>query len=192
VSALDLDTVRTRIAAYAPRAIAENDPRLWAATALIVAPGPVEPEVAFIQRPSRPGDRWSGQMALPGGKRDRDDADAGATAVREAREEVGVALPAPAGRLDDVRGRLRAGIVATFVFTLDQRPALQPAPGEVAAALWIPLGTLLSGEAAFRLIWKGLGRFPAIRHNEYVIWGLTHRILGSFARALGVALPPPP
>ena len=191
MNALDLDTIRTRIAAYSPRARPDNDPRLWAATALIVAAGSAEPEVAFIQRSSRPGDRWSGQMALPGGKRDPEDADALATALRETREEVGVELPPPTGRLDDVRGRVHAGIVATFVFTLDHRPPLRPALDEVAAAIWIPLQTLLSSEAAFSTAWKGLGRFPAIRHEGYVIWGLTHRILGSFARALGVPLPSP-
>jgi 8-oxo-dGTP pyrophosphatase MutT (NUDIX family) len=87
-------------------------------------------------------------MALPGGKRDPEDAGALDTAVREAQEEVGVDLPPPTGRLDDVRGRVHAGIVATYVFTLDHRPPLRPALDEVAAAVWIPLRTLLSSEAA--------------------------------------------
>jgi hypothetical protein len=52
------------------------------------------------------------------------------------------------------------------------------------------VATLLSAEAAFRYSW-GILRFPAIRHDEYVIWGLTHRTIGSFANALGLRLPPP-
>jgi 8-oxo-dGTP pyrophosphatase MutT (NUDIX family) len=188
----DLQTVRERAASYSPRAKPARHPSVWAATALLVVPGPDGAEVAFIQRPERVGDRWSGQMALPGGKRDRHDVDAVGTAVRETQEEIGVTLTAPVGRLDDVRGRVHAGIVATYVFTLDHRPALQPDPAEVQAALWIPVRTLLSAESAFRYSWGTIGRFPAIRHEGYVIWGLTHRILGSFAKALGMALPPVP
>jgi 8-oxo-dGTP pyrophosphatase MutT (NUDIX family) len=186
----DLKTVGARAAAYAPRAKAGAHPSVWAATALVVVPGGDGPEVAFIQRPHRSGDRWSGQMALPGGKRDREDRDALGTAIRETREEIGIELVEPVGRLDDVKGRVHAGIVATYVFVLDDRPTLHPDPAEVEAAVWVPVRTLLSAEAAFRYTWGRVGRFPAIRHEGYVIWGLTHRIVGSFARALGVSLPP--
>jgi 8-oxo-dGTP pyrophosphatase MutT (NUDIX family) len=186
----DLATIRTRVGAYRPRAKPDGHRSLWAATAVILAPGPTGADVAFIQRPHRPGDRWSGQMALPGGKRDPADRDLIATAVRETDEEVGVRLPEPVGRLDDVRGRSHHGTVATFVFILDEQPPLRPAPGEVEAALWIPVATLLSAEAAYRYTW-GIARFPAIRHEDRVIWGLTHRIIGSFAKALGVRLPSP-
>jgi 8-oxo-dGTP pyrophosphatase MutT (NUDIX family) len=187
----DLDGIRKRVAAYTPRAKPDGHRSLWAATALVIAPGESdEPQAAFIQRPTRDNDRWSGQMALPGGKRDPDDAGALAAAVRETREEIGVALGAPHGRLDDVRGLPFHGSVATYVFVLDDRPALHPDPHEVAAALWIPVPTLFAAEAAFRYSWGGFRGWPAIRHGEHVIWGLTHRILGSFAHALGVRLPP--
>src|SRR5690606_40751986 len=50
---------------------------------------------------------WSGQIALPGGRRDPCDSDEQAVAVRETREEIGVELPAAhcVGRLDDLEGR---------------------------------------------------------------------------------------
>lgn len=51
-----------------------------------------EPEILFIKRAARPGDRWDGHVALPGGKRDVDDADDRAVAVRETWEEVGIDL----------------------------------------------------------------------------------------------------
>jgi 8-oxo-dGTP pyrophosphatase MutT (NUDIX family) len=187
----DIDVIRSRVAAYRPRAASDDDRRLWAATAFIVAPHGRDAHVAFIQRPTRAGDRWSGQMALPGGKRDPGDTTAVATAVRETHEEVGVTLGAPAGRLDDVRGRALGKLVATYVFVLDHRPLLRPAPGEVDAAVWIPVSTLLSVEAAVRYPWGGLEIFPGIRFGEHVVWGLTHRIVGSFASALGVTLPSP-
>lgn len=51
-----------------------------------------DPEVVFIKRAARVGDRWTSHVALPGGKRDPEDADDGATAIRETVEEIGLDL----------------------------------------------------------------------------------------------------
>lgn len=51
-----------------------------------------DPEVLFIKRASRAGDRWTGHIALPGGKRDPEDLDDKATAIREVSEEIGLDL----------------------------------------------------------------------------------------------------
>ncbi|KAF9887657.1 hypothetical protein FE257_009750 [Aspergillus nanangensis] len=51
-----------------------------------------DPEVLFIKRASRVGDRWTGHVALPGGKRDPEDADDREAAIRETSEEVGLDL----------------------------------------------------------------------------------------------------
>jgi 8-oxo-dGTP pyrophosphatase MutT (NUDIX family) len=186
---LDHATVRARLAdGLAPAA---TDGPAWAATALVVADGHRGPSVCFIERAERPGDRWSGQMALPGGKRDPGDVDLVHTAARESREEVGLELldQAPLGRLDDVRGRPRKGRVATFVWCLDHQPPLTPEPTEVQAALWIPLAHLLDPSSAIRYRWGGVGAFPGIHHEGRVIWGLTHRILETFVSVLEQELP---
>lgn len=51
-----------------------------------------EPEVLFIKRAARKGDRWTSHVALPGGRRDAEDADDQAAAIRETMEEVGIDL----------------------------------------------------------------------------------------------------
>ena len=53
-----------------------------------------DPEVVFIKRAAREGDRWTSHVALPGGKRDPEDEDDKATAVRETIEEIGLDLTA--------------------------------------------------------------------------------------------------
>lgn len=64
-----------------------------------------DPEILFIKRAARTGDRWTGHIALPGGKRDPGDLDDRGTSVREAREEIGLDLSAsyclPIGNLPE-------------------------------------------------------------------------------------------
>ena len=49
-----------------------------------------DPEVGFIKRAARVGDRWTSHVALPGGRRDPEDEDDKAAAVRETSEEIGL------------------------------------------------------------------------------------------------------
>lgn len=178
-------------------AVGSHDPDLvgtasWeAATALVLVDRGQGADVLFIERTSRPGDRWSGQMALPGGRREPHDPDLAATASRETREEVGVHLPDPVGRLNDHRERFGRGFVATFVYTLDDHPELVPEPREVASALWIPLRHLLHPTSAVRYRYRGLGPFAGIEHDGRTVWGLTLGILQGFAEIIGAELPRP-
>jgi 8-oxo-dGTP pyrophosphatase MutT (NUDIX family) len=187
------DAVLHAVAEHEPRVV--DDPPVWqAATALILHDHAQHgPEILFIERTSRPGDRWSGQMALPGGKRDPQDDDLATTARRETFEEVGIELGAPVARLDDVHGRgPMPGIVAPFVFTVPERPPLVPEPSEVADAVWIPLGHALAAENAVRYRYRGMiGPFPGVRYDRFTVWGLTHGILDDFCRVIGEELPRP-
>ena len=51
-----------------------------------------DPEILFIKRAARVGDRWTGHVAFPGGKKEPSDLDDQAAAARETREEVGLDL----------------------------------------------------------------------------------------------------
>ena len=94
-----LDEIRARIRAH-DATLAEPDGEVrQAAVALILhEPDGSSPEILFIERAKREGDPWSGQMALPGGRRDTEDRDLQTTAARETFEEVGISLRTPLER----------------------------------------------------------------------------------------------
>ena len=114
-----------------------------------------DPEIMFIKRAGRIGDRWSGHIALPGGKRDPEDANDLSAAIRETREEVGLDLQQDTcisvGKLAErvvTTAGSKVGLMVLcpylFVLTKSSVPPLQPQPTEVAAIHWVPLRALLS------------------------------------------------
>lgn len=153
-----------------------------------------DPEaVLLIRRSDREGDRWSGQMAFPGGRWSPRDANLLATAKRETLEEVGVDLD-PArllGALDDVapRAPIPPVIVRPFVFSFPERVELKP-NHEVAGALWAPLD-LLATPGLYRAFHYEAGgtrlSLPGYHLEAGVVWGMTERILTPLLALLGPA-----
>ena len=115
-----------------------------------------EPEVLFIKRASREGDRWTGHVAFPGGGREQQDSGDLAAAVRETWEEVGLDLTKyaiSAGNLPQRLvtmgwGKLPLMVLCPYVFLLEQHktPPLRLQPTEVASIHWVPLRCLLAPE----------------------------------------------
>lgn len=179
-----LARLRDRLAVHHPVLDERGDPLIWAAVAVVLAPDP--DALLLIRRAERPGDPWSGHMALPGGRQEPTEPDLLTTAVRETAEEVGLALgrDQSIGSLDDVVPRtpvLPPIAVRPYVFALPHRPLLSLNP-EVAAARWVPLDLLLHPDTynAVRLEIRGESReFPAFRLDDSVVWGMTERILSS-------------
>ena len=174
-----------------------------AAVALIVRPPPAiaDPrvdacEVLAIRRADFARDPWSGQMALPGGSLDPTDAGLLEAAVRETREETGLRLDpegGPVGRIETMRPlgpRLPVITIWPFVFRTDPSATARVASGEVASVHWFPVRALADKGTRDTYAYRGPGlgarRFPCIRLEGQVIWGLTYRILTQFLEVISL------
>jgi len=195
----DLGYIKSRLAGHSP-ALLETpaDPAERAAVALILAGPPADLSICFIHRATVDGDRWSGQMALPGGRGDLEDTASVDIAIRETAEEVGVALSSASciGALSHVRlgrrGLDARGILSPFVFALEGPPPPLHPNHEVNAAYWIGLSYLWDPAHCTTLTLLVEGEpmiFPGIRLKDEIIWGLTYRVLCQFADVVGRPLP---
>jgi 8-oxo-dGTP pyrophosphatase MutT (NUDIX family) len=134
----------------------------------------------------------AGQISFPGGKRDPEDVDAAATAIREAAEELGIAPAAVEvlGYLDDVPTPSR--FVITPVVARVQGPlVLRPNVGEVAAVFACELDELAQphryndgGERSFLGVSYAMHEY---HWEEHRIWGATARIVHQLLGLLGPA-----
>ncbi len=156
-----------------------------AAVAVILRPGGEGMELLLIQRASFEGDRWSGHMAFPGGKVDQGDRGPMWAAVREVREELGLALNLDTEHLGSLNRVLtlsprsaRPMWVEPHVFLLERdEVALEPG-GEVASALWVPWGELMSGRSSSWRRVKGVPvRLGHYRCRGQQVWGLTFQMI---------------
>jgi 8-oxo-dGTP pyrophosphatase MutT (NUDIX family) len=162
-----------------------------AAVSLLLRPAGGGLEFLAIKRSESVTDPWSGQMALPGGRRDPGDESLWATAVRETREEVGVDLSKAGrllGRLDDVvpgTRRIPAIAIAPFVVGVPQG-VVAGTSSEVERTVWLPLAVVV-GEGhrgRLRLDVRPEREYPTIEYEGHVIWGLTFRILSQLEAVL--------
>ncbi len=162
-----------------------------AAVALVLRQEP-EPAFLLVRRARSARDPWSGQMALPGGRRDPEDVNLRETAVRETQEEAGIDLDRSAvllGRLPDLKPTSRAIprlVIAPFVFRLSDAADARVASAEIAAVYWVPIADLTAtGARSTVTIDTPAGRreFPCYWVAGQPVWGLTYRILQRFLRS---------
>jgi 8-oxo-dGTP pyrophosphatase MutT (NUDIX family) len=166
-------------------------------------PAPAAVLVGLIERPqgytvllTRRADtlkNHTGQVALPGGRRDPGET-AWETALREAEEEVGLER-----RFVTLSGLstpmlTRTGFLITpVVGFIDPGFRLQPNPHEVADIFETPFGFLMDPanheEHEYQLEDGMVRRFYAMTHDERYIWGVTAGILHQlYERLYGAAV----
>ena len=134
----------------------------------------------------------AGEISFPGGSVEAGDADATATALREACEEVGLDPDAcglrVVGELDPVAVFVSGFHITPILATAERRPDCRPDPAEVARLLDAPVEAFLPG-APIEVEDRAIGE-RAIRYGFYPvegvrIWGATARMLGQLGALLG-------
>lgn len=155
--------------ARAPRVLNQSD---YAEAAVLVALTDEEDCQLILTRRSMHLSTHQGEVAFPGGKRDPDDVDLQATALREAHEEVGLRSSdvRVIGQMDQVISRF--GYVVTPILGLvDPDVSLVANQDELDVVFKVPLSFFKQvPEQYFEM---GDVRIPSYQYDEFLIWGLT-------------------
>jgi len=181
-----LDPLARHLSARPRRSLGDHQsPR--AAVAAVLRGTDQGPEVLLLRRAENPRDPWSGNIALPGGRRDPGDPDTLATALRETLEESGLDLSSHGrhlGPLDDLpaiaKGRHTGLVISPHVFELHTEAPLTLDSSEIAAYRWAPLRPLLDGQRRTTIDYNHEGQIlhlPAYDVEGWVVWGLTYQML---------------
>lgn len=184
-----MDGVERRLSASPPLDVLPGRP---AAVLVLVFPDEVgEASIVLIERPTADGHHHSGEVSFPGGKAEPDDADAVATALREATEEVGLDPAATGLRVVGLLERQWIPVsdfaVTPVVAVATRRPVLVPSPDEVAAIVLPPVARFLP-DAPVEIIDRVVRGWP-LRYGHFdldglSVWGMTARVLSQLGAIL--------
>lgn len=155
-----------------------------AAVLIILYPKENRWHLVLMKRPEYSGVH-SNQVSLPGGIHEATDTDLGVTALREAREELGI---------DDKKIRLLgqlskleipvSGIeVSPYIGVYSETPVFHPEPAEVSYLIEVALSDLLSHDTVkeeIRTILCKVVKVPFFQVGAEQIWGATAMILSEF------------
>ncbi|MEN0105891.1 MAG: CoA pyrophosphatase [Pseudomonas sp.] len=192
-----LDEMLQRVRDYQP-VVLGTDRSFPEAAVLVPITRSDSPELVLTLRASGLSTH-GGEVAFPGGRRDPEDSDLVATALREAQEEIGL----PPG-LVEVIGPLsslvsRHGIQVTpYVGVVPDFVDYQANDGEIAAVFSVPLEFFRTDprEVTHRIDYRGRDWYvPSYRYGEYKIWGLTAIMVVELVNLLydaGISLHQPP
>jgi len=135
--------------------------------------------------------RHAGEISFPGGRREDDDADLTATALREAHEEIGLPVGAVEvlGALQPTPTFVTNYSIYPFVGVIDPGRVWELQGREVERVLELALADVRAGYARRRLVRRGV----PFRTDTYVvgddlIWGATARIVADLLDRAAVVL----
>ena len=124
--------------------------------------------------------RHAGEISFPGGRQDADETDLRTTALREAREEIGL----PEAAVDLIGALQPTPTIATnyavypFVGLIEPGHAWTPSDAEVEVVLELSLADVRAGYARRRLTRRGVPfRTDTYVVGDHLVWGATARIL---------------
>lgn len=160
------------------------------AVAIVLFDAGSQYEIILIQRPDYIGVH-GGQISFPGGKRDVEDANLKATAIRECQEEIGLDLQKAEflGQLTPVYIPVSNFHVEPFLFFYPQTPLFIQDEREVSSIFTISVDDLLHDGTISKMdidiqgdrLYKDI---PCFLINEKKIWGATALILSELKEVL--------
>ncbi len=149
--------------------------------------------VLMIKRAEKKGDPWSGHMAFPGGRMDREDDTILTAALRELHEEVGIDGKSHCqylGRLSDLVTKAhvlpRPMVVTPFIFKAEMQLPFT-LNEEVDEVIWIPLRFLANLLNREEMTWKVAGvsvQLPCYFYRGRRVWGLSLAMLDELLKLL--------
>ncbi len=173
-----LENLRQKLQLLAPKRL--DHFKMAEAAVLIPVVDRASPTLLFTRRATHLNTH-SGQVAFPGGKREPEDKDLYATALREAEEEIALdpALVEPLGRLSDVIS-LHGLRVTPWVGIIPADLPLVADPGELDAIFEVPLSHFLEDRRTHTdvITVDGVAHYvPSYHVDGHVIWGLSAMML---------------
>lgn len=137
--------------------------------------------ICLIRRPATMKNH-AGQIAFPGGKQEKEDYDLVQTALREAKEEIGLAIDKVhiLGALTPVYVQVSHFLITPVVGWMNELSDLEIDPSEVDEVIFISLEDLSdAGKRCDREMetWTGKIIVPGYDVNGCFIWGATAMLL---------------
>jgi 8-oxo-dGTP pyrophosphatase MutT (NUDIX family) len=153
---------------------------------LFIAGETPEPHVVLTKRRADLR-RHAGEISFPGGRKDPEDADLSATALREAEEEIGLnrSQAQLLGTLPTTSTFVTNYVIHPFVATIPAGTAWTLSAREVDEVLELPLDEVSAAKTITNIERRGITfQTDAYIVDNNVIWGATARILQHLFEAL--------
>lgn len=143
----------------------------------------------LIQRTENERDRHSGQISLPGGKREEYDRDFAETAVRETSEEIGLEKPYVRiiREMSPIYIPPSNFYVYPYISYSKRNPEFILQESEAVEVIEFPITSFLNlpnSPEIMSLPGAGGKEVPVINFNGYIIWGATAMILSEFSQLI--------
>ncbi|MBW8333462.1 MAG: CoA pyrophosphatase [Prolixibacteraceae bacterium] len=130
-----------------------------------------------------------GQVSFPGGKVEKEDISAEMTALREAREEIGIDTSGIRilGKLSDLYLEVSGFSIQPFLAWADKKPDFVVNPGEVEELILFPISDFVKDETTSETVldtFTGPLQIKYYPFNGEIIWGATAMILSELIEIL--------